>query len=802
MSIIKRQFSLRLSIFSLLTLVILGPAHVVTAATITVDDNCSLKNAIISANHNTAYGGCAAGNGAGDGADTIVMDANVILSSINETIDSIITIDGKSNYVNGNGRRRLFTVHGDGNGSAKLTIKDLTLRSGKSNKGGAIYVQFAELDIMNSKFSSNRATVDGGAIWAYETHTTIVNTLFESNTAEEGGAIYSADLGGDDGTSLAITGSTFTDNSATGDIGYSRGYGGAIFNAKGSIVIKQSSFHNSSGSVGGALAGGLSATIDVENSTFYDNMATRGGAIAMSGRTMVITNNTFNANTATDGGALYAGSSFSQVKMYNTIIAGTGANQCDIVNLNGDSGNHVADATCSSAKSGSLGLGAVMGMPAYYPLMASSLAINAGNDNRCPDTDIRGQARVSGHCDIGAYEYIPSAATATPTVSGSGQELVTATATGTPAQPSPPTNLTAVKVDNGVKLRWTASADALEGYNILRFRPEQGDTEPQQLIFIPFGNTTSFTDSTATAAEEYVYHLRSVNGDLLSELSNEARIDLSPTATPTLPPATSTSTSTVTSTATPTQPPPTATNTSQPLNNRVISGLTLTSNQPGQLTVSWDAPAETPVEYRINWAQSGQTFPKSSRSSGNAFPTSPSFSITGLDGGVRYKVRVRARYSNFNGPFSDVVRADVLAAPPPTNTPIPPPTNTPIPPPTNTQVPPSNTPVPPPTSTPVPRSAKAASNISLVSNQPGVLQASWTAPATTPDDYRISWARVGERYKTWTDNSGNAFPTSPSYTITGLDEGVRYKVKVRARYDDGDPGPWAGQVKADVAGSG
>ena len=57
------------------------------------------------------------------------------------------------------------------------------------------------------------------------------------------------------------------------------------------------------------------------------------------------------------------------------------------------------------------------------------------------------------------------------------------------------------------------------------------------------------------------------------------------------------------------------------------------------------------------------------------------------------------------------------------------------------------------------------------------------APTKTPRDYRVNWARVGERFPTWTDLSGNAFPTSSSYTITGLDEGVRYKVKVRARFN-------------------
>ena len=75
---------------------------------------------------------------------------------------------------------------------------------------------------------------------------------------------------------------------------------------------------------------------------------------------------------------------------------------------------------------------------------------------------------------------------------------------------------------------------------------------------------------------------------------------------------------------------------------------------------------------------------------------------------------------------------------------------------------------------------------------------SWDAPTETPRDYRISWARVGDNFLTWTDTSSNAFPTSPSYTITGLDQGVRYKVRVRARFD-GPPGSWSDIVEAVVA---
>ena len=85
--------------------------------------------------------------------------------------------------------------------------------------------------------------------------------------------------------------------------------------------------------------------------------------------------------------------------------------------------------------------------------------------------------------------------------------------------------------------------------------------------------------------------------------------------------------------------------------------------------------------------------------------------------------------------------------------------------------------------------------ITMTSIQPGTIQASWEAPSETPAGYRISWAKVDESYLTWTDRTGNAFPTDPSHTITGLEGGETYEVKVRATYE-GTSGDWSDGVTA------
>ena len=164
---------------------------------------------------------------------------------------------------------------------------------------------------------------------------------------------------------------------------------------------------------------------------------------------------------------------------------------------------------------------------------------------------------------------------------------------------------------------------------------------------------------------------------------------------------------------------------------------------------------------------------------------------------------------------SDTPTATFTAVPP-TNTPTAtattvPPSATPTP--TYTAVLPSNTPTatftavsptntPTATDTPVPTGGRMVSNVRLSSSQAGVLEVSWDAPGETPKDYRVSWAKVDDDFLTWTDLSGNAFPTSNSYTITGLDAGARYKVQVRARYNEGGSGEWHDVVEGDVASSG
>ena len=103
--------------------------------------------------------------------------------------------------------------------------------------------------------------------------------------------------------------------------------------------------------------------------------------------------------------------------------------------------------------------------------------------------------------------------------------------------------------------------------------------------------------------------------------------------------------------------------------DREIAGLTLSSDSPGELLISWDEPSPAPYDYRVNWAKSSEDFPSWQNNDGNAYPTTNSLTVTGLEEGETYKVRVRGRYRDSQdrivnqSPWSDTVTGTVASTP-------------------------------------------------------------------------------------------------------------------------------------------
>ena len=90
--------------------------------------------------------------------------------------------------------------------------------------------------------------------------------------------------------------------------------------------------------------------------------------------------------------------------------------------------------------------------------------------------------------------------------------------------------------------------------------------------------------------------------------------------------------------------------------------------------------------------------------------------------------------------------------------------------------------------------------VTLTSPNPGELAITWEAPNRAPGDYRVTWKKSDGKWPSYKDDNtvegGNAFPTGTSHTVSDLEEGTEYSVRVRARYHDGggnitESGPWS-----------
>lgn len=150
-------------------------------------------------------------------AGTYDQDNGGVSTDYGITITKDVTIQGAGKdqtFIDAGSNDRIFSID---NGYT-VTLKDLTILNGLQGLGGAISNE-GTLILINCNFKDNTAA-SGGAI--YNTGTTSAsNCLFENNEALpnlSGGAIYTSY-----GSSLTVTGSTFTKNKDTSN------HGGAIY---------------------------------------------------------------------------------------------------------------------------------------------------------------------------------------------------------------------------------------------------------------------------------------------------------------------------------------------------------------------------------------------------------------------------------------------------------------------------------------------------------------------------------------------------------------------------------------------
>ena len=340
-----------------LSLILLAAVATAQAATITVDADCSLANAIRSANgddQESPLDNCEAGD---SGGDTIHLSANITVTSRQPAIESEIVIQGGGRSISGGSTAGILGVD-DG---AVLTISRLTLTDARTTAFGAAIVQAGgQVTINSSVIRDNRS--GGGAVGFIDGTLTIRNSsIFGNHSSGHGGGIYVHDA--DSSASVTVLNTTIFDNSAQRN--------------------------------GGGLYLGAGAAVTLTNVTVYRNEG-QGGLYNLSQLTMrntIIAGNTNPGNDPQD--CLGSGGAISPSSNNNNLIRDGGIN-------------------CSPDYSGSPGLsGNATGSPPYFALQPGSRAIDKGDCAALPAgdrRDQRGTSRPQGSaCDIGAYEFIPSA---------------------------------------------------------------------------------------------------------------------------------------------------------------------------------------------------------------------------------------------------------------------------------------------------------------------------------------------------------------------------------------------------------
>ncbi len=330
----------------------------------------------------------------------------------NEDGHTVTIVGGgaRATVIDGGGTTRVFEQQTGSPATGNLALSDLTVTGGAAGAtspslpgdgGGVLFGGYGTLTLTGVALVGNTATFGGGAL----------DVAFE----------------GPSPASVVITGSTIAGNKVTGGAGNGQGGGMAVF---GPLTITNSTVTgNTVGNPGTNEGGGIVAAksssdqsttpepITLVNTTVAGNSVTGlapagigdfGGGL--SGDALPTANNV-------DVGPFY-----SQLTARNTIIAGNtvdGSTQdCALNNTLTSDHNLSSDASCGFSDPGSRpgtnpDLGPLAnngGETDTLALLPGSPAINAGTNTGCPPADQRGVTRPQqGVCDIGAFEYVPSA---------------------------------------------------------------------------------------------------------------------------------------------------------------------------------------------------------------------------------------------------------------------------------------------------------------------------------------------------------------------------------------------------------
>ncbi len=336
-----------------------------TADDFTVNDNCTLREAVQAANTDTSVDACPAGSGAdvitlpagtytlnipgtfedlnqtgdldvtssitfqGAGRDATIIQINreLVIDRILELIetDAVVNISGIT-FRNGNlttesgpGGTTVYPYGGAIYNAGTLNIADSAfinneVDGGASGDGGGIF-NGGTLNAENLYFEANYADYGGGSIHNNGTMT-LTDSLFYRNRGYGTGGVYNDDSGVatidntdflENQIQLAGGGAISNDGSMTVTnslFDLNTGAGGTVFN-RGDLILEDSTFTRNTEGDNGVIESNAGSTLTVTRVAFLDNHSSGSGAIYLDSGTGVVKESIFDGNTGQrNGGAI------------------------------------------------------------------------------------------------------------------------------------------------------------------------------------------------------------------------------------------------------------------------------------------------------------------------------------------------------------------------------------------------------------------------------------------------------------------------------------------------------------------
>ena len=271
-----------------------------------------------------------------------------------------------------------------------LTLERLTLRNGSAFLVGGAVSNSGTLSLIDCILTGNRAQVGGGLSNGGAGTVSITHTTFDGN----GAVFFGGGLVNMDGT-VTIANSTFVRNGAEGGGGILNGFLSQRSSMATVTLTNTTVAQNGGNGQGGAGIANFAGVAVLQSTTVAENQEISGagtGGISNSDSGTVLLQNTIIARNETRFGP--SDCSGLVTSLGNNLIGDP--TRCTITlqtsDLTGDPG---LDTFTDNGRPGN----------GHFPLLSTSQAIDAGNDDVCFRRDQLGRRRV-GPCDIGAIRFL------------------------------------------------------------------------------------------------------------------------------------------------------------------------------------------------------------------------------------------------------------------------------------------------------------------------------------------------------------------------------------------------------------